>query len=132
MIHWELCKKLKFGHATKCYKHKTESFRKNDKKNLWLLRYKPLIMASDKCQLKKEDLPVDWVKINENEKREKYFDLVRELKKLWKMKNNSYSSCDWLIWNDPQKIGQELDALIILGRAETIQTTAFFLGRSEY
>ena len=36
MIHWELCKKLKFNHITKWYMHKPESVRKNEThKNLW-------------------------------------------------------------------------------------------------
>ena len=36
VIHWELCKKLKFDHTTKWYMHKSESFLENEMhKILW-------------------------------------------------------------------------------------------------
>ena len=36
VIHWELCKKLKFDHTTKWYMHKPESIQKNEThKILW-------------------------------------------------------------------------------------------------
>ena len=36
MIHWELCKKFKFDHTTRWYKHKLEPILENDThKILW-------------------------------------------------------------------------------------------------
>ena len=36
MIHWELCKKLKFDHTAKWYLHKLESFLENEThENIW-------------------------------------------------------------------------------------------------
>ena len=35
MIHWELCKKLKFDHTTKWYIHKLESVLENEKHKIW-------------------------------------------------------------------------------------------------
>ena len=36
VINWELCKRLKFDHTTKCYIHKQVSVRKNEThKILW-------------------------------------------------------------------------------------------------
>ena len=56
------------------------------------------------------------VKLKENEKKDKYLNLARELKKLWYMK----------VMIIPIVIGliQELEDLEITGRVETIQTTA--------
>ena len=36
MIHWELCKKLKFGRAVKCYMHKPEFVFVNESDNIIL------------------------------------------------------------------------------------------------
>ena len=43
VIHWELCKKLKFDHSTKWYMHKPESILENEtQKSSEILRYKQI------------------------------------------------------------------------------------------
>ena len=44
------------------------------------------------------------VKLREREKREKYLDLVRKLKKT--MEHESVTNCNWCARNNPQKIGK--------------------------
>ena len=36
MIHWELCKRLKFGHADKWYMYKPESVQRNEPHKIFL------------------------------------------------------------------------------------------------
>ena len=100
VIYWELCKK--FNHTTKWYMNKPESVLKKETQNiLWdfEIQINSLISArrSDLITVNKKKKqwisrfvdfvhPVDHrVKIKENEKRNDYLDLARELKKLWNM-----------------------------------------------
>ena len=39
------------------------------------------------------------VKIKENEKRDKYLDFVRELKKVIEHENDGDTNCNWKTWN---------------------------------
>ena len=39
------------------------------------------------------------VKIEENEKRDKYLDLARELKKAVEHESNNVTNCNWNVWN---------------------------------
>ena len=43
------------------------------------------------------------IKLKECEKRDKYLDLARELKKLWNMKGDNYTNCDWLPFSSVTK-----------------------------
>ena len=43
------------------------------------------------------------IKLKESEKKNKYLNLARELKKLWNMKG-SYTNHDWCFWNSHQRI----------------------------
>ena len=59
-----------------------------------------------------------WVKIKENEKRDRYLNLARELKTKKKaMEQEGYgdTNCNWRTWNNPQRGLKELK---IGGRAE--------------
>ena len=66
MIHWELCKKLKFHHTIKWYKHNPEHVLENDAHKILkdfeiqtvhlILVRKPDLMMINK-NLKKENLP---------------------------------------------------------------------------
>ena len=53
----------------------------------------------------------DRLKIKVNEKRNKYLDLVRELKKAIKHDRNGDTRCNWCAWNDPQKFGKWVEKL---------------------
>ena len=38
------------------------------------------------------------IKLKEYEKKDKYLDLVRELKKTMEHEGDNYTSCDWYFW----------------------------------
>ena len=99
-----MCKKLKFDHANKLYMHNPEPVLENEThKLLWdfdiqtdhliSARRPDLIIINKKKKKKKICKIVDFavpadhkIKLKECEKRDKYLDLARELKKLWNMK----------------------------------------------
>ena len=100
-IHWEMCKKLKFDHTNKWYMHNQESVLGNETHELlWDsdIETDHLISARrpDLIIINKQErtysivdfaLPADHrVKLKECEKRDKYHDLARELKKPRNMK----------------------------------------------
>ena len=64
------------------------------------------------------------VKLNEGEKKNKYLDFVRELKKLWNMKVTVIPIVTGALGTVTKGLVLILDDLKIRGRAETIQTTA--------
>ena len=90
VIHWELCKKLNNEHTDKRYEQNTEIVSKKEtNKVLRDIEIKNLIPAWQKKKKKKKRtsrivdfaVPADFkVKVKENEKRDKYLDLSRELK----------------------------------------------------
>ena len=101
VIHWEMYKKFKFDHANKWYMHKPEPVLENEtRKILWdfeiqtghlILARRPdqEIVNKEKrtCRIVDFTVPADHsVKLKDNEKRDKYLDLARELKKLWNIK----------------------------------------------
>ena len=99
VIHWEMCKKLKFDHANKWYIHNQAPVLQNDThKLLWYTNGSPNLGQkarpyNNQQQKKKICKIVDFavpavqrIKLKECEKRDKYLDLARELKKLWNMK----------------------------------------------
>ena len=70
-------------------------------------------------------VPADHrVKLKESEKRDKYLDLARELKKLWNMKVMVTSTLTGAFGTVNKGLVLELQDLEIRGRVETIQTTA--------
>ena len=100
VIHWEMCKKFKFDHADKWYLHNPAPVLENDThKLLWdfdiqtdrliAARRPDLIIINKKkkkkiCKVVDFAVPADHrIKLKEWEKRDKYVDLARELKKLW-------------------------------------------------
>ena len=52
---------------------------------------------------------VHWVKIKENENRDNYLNLARELKKKKAVEHegNSDTNYNWCTWNGPQRLGKE-------------------------
>ena len=80
VIHWELCKKLRFNRTTKCYIDKLESLLKNEThKNHWDFE----IQTDHRIEVNHR------VKIKENEKGGKYLDLARELNRVMKLECDS-------------------------------------------
>ena len=95
VIHWELCKKLKFDHRNKWNMYNLESVLENDTHKLcWDFEIKmdhqfsatrpDLIIINKKARnyrIMDFAVPADHrIKLKECEKRDKYWDLVRELK----------------------------------------------------
>ena len=100
VIDWELGKKLKFDHTNKWYVRNPKSVLENDThKLLWdfeiqtdhqiSARRPDLIVINKQKTYRIVDFAVladHRVKLQECEKRDRYLDLARELKKLWNMK----------------------------------------------
>ena len=98
-IHWEMCKKFKFDHSNKWYMHKPAHVINNTHKLLWdfdiktnhliSARRPDLIIINKKKRefVKLWTIPNDhWIKLKESEKKDKYLDPARELKKKWNVK----------------------------------------------
>ena len=72
-------------------------------------------------------IPTDhWVKLKESEKRDKYLDLARELKKLWNMKVTVQPIDIGALSTVTKRLVKGLENLKIRRRVETIQTTTVF------
>ena len=56
------------------------------------------------------------VKLKESERRDKYDDLARELKKTMEHESDVGTHCNWCSWNHPQRVGKETG---ILGNTRT-------------
>ena len=63
------------------------------------------------------------VKVKESEKKDKYLDLARELKKLWNIKVTFIPIIIDALGTVTERLLKGLEDLKIRGRAETIQTT---------
>ena len=122
-IHWELCKKLKFDHSNKRYMHNPESVLENPQISA---RRPALIIISKKtCRIVNFAVPADHrVKLKECEKKDKYFDLAWELKRLWKMKVTMIPIVIGALGTVTKGLVKGLEDLEIRGRFETIQNTA--------
>ena len=69
-------------------------------------------------------LPADHrIKLKESEKKDKYFDLARELKKLWNMKARIIPIVISAFGTVTKGLLKGLEDLVVGGRMETIQTT---------
>ena len=70
-------------------------------------------------------VPADrWIKLKECEKKDKYLDLARELKKLWNMKVTIIPIMIGAFGTVTKWLLKGLDDLEVGGRVETIQTIA--------
>ena len=116
LIHWETCKKSKFNHTNKWYMHNPEPVLENDThKLLWdfdiqtdhlISARRPDLIIINKKKKKRICKIVDFavqadhrIKLKECEKRDKYLDLARELKKTMEHKGDNYTNCDWFLWH---------------------------------
>ena len=139
VIHWEMGKKFKFDRANKWYMHNPAPVLENDThKLLWdfdiqsdhliSARTPDLIIINKKrkiCKIVDFAVPADHsVKLKECEKRDKYLDLARELKKLWNMKVTIIPIVIGASDTVTKGLLKDLKDLQVGGGVETIQTTA--------
>ena len=138
VIHWEMCKKLKFGPTNKWYMHNPTSVLENDThKLLWdfdiqtdhlisARRLDLMIINKKKRTSKIVDfaVPADHkIKLKECEKKYKYLDLSRELKKLWNIKVTIISIVIGAFGLVTKGLLKGLEDLEVGRRVDTIQTT---------
>ena len=70
-------------------------------------------------------VPADLrIKLKECEKRDKYLDLARELKKLWSVQVTITPVFNYAFGTVTKELLKDLEDLEVGGRMETIQTTA--------
>ena len=101
VIHWEMCKKFKYDHTNKWYMHSPALVLENSTHKLLrdfdiytdhrisTRRLDLIIINIEKrtCKIVDFAVPADHrIKLKDSEKKDKYLDLARELKKLWNMK----------------------------------------------
>ena len=78
------------------------------------------------CRIVDFVIPADHsVKLKESEKREKYLDHARKLKRLWNMKVTVIPLVIGVLVRVTKGLVQELEYFEIRGRVETIQTKAY-------
>ena len=140
VVHWEMCKKFRFHH--KWYMHNLASVRENDTHKLpWdfdiqtdhlISARRPdliIIKRKKKKDRKKICKTVDFavladhtIKLKECEKKDKYLDLARELKKLWNMKVTIIPVVIDAFGTVTKGLLKGLEDLEVGERVETIQT----------
>ena len=108
MIHWELCKKWNLTILQNEIPKIRLDFEMQTDHIFPARRPEQLIIYKKKttCQI------VDFaVKIKENEKRDQYLDLARELKKGMEHENDGDNYCNCCAWNGPQRMGKGIGRL---------------------
>ena len=134
-----MCKKFTFDHVNKWYRHNPAPVLEDDShKLLWdfniqtdhliSARRSDLIIINKKkkiCKIVDFAVPADHrIKLKECEKRDKYLDLARELKKLGNMKVTIILTVIGAFGTVTKGLLKGLEDLEVGGREETIQTTA--------
>ena len=135
-----IIKKFKFDHTNKWYMYNPAPVLENDlHKLLWdydiqtdhliPARRPDLIIISKKkkrtCKIVDFAVPADHrIKQKEIEKKDKYLDLARELKKLWNMQVKIIPIVIGAFGTVTKGLLKGLEDLEVGGRVETIQTTA--------
>ena len=114
VIDWEMGKKFQFDHTNKWYMHNLALFLESDThKFLWDFHIHRSPNLSQKtrpynnqqkkriCKIVDFAVPADHrIKLKECEKKDKYLDLARELKKLWNMKVTIVPIVIWCFWHN--------------------------------
>ena len=121
VIHLVLYKKLKFNHTNQLYMQNSESVQENETHNfLWnfeiltdhlISARLPVITNKKKrtCQIVDFAISTEHgVKLTESEKKEKYTDLARELKKTVHYKSDSDTNSNWCSWYSHQRIDTDI------------------------
>ena len=135
VIHWKICKKCKFDHTNKWYMYNPAPVLENDTHKLLLdfniqtdhlipARRPDLIIINKKkkrtCKIVDFAVPDDYrVKLKECEKKDKYLDLARELKKLWNMQVTSIPIVIGAFGTVTKGLLKGLEDLEVGGRVET-------------
>ena len=134
-----MCRKFQFDHANKWYMHNPVPVLENDShKLLWDFniqtdhlipaRRPDLIIINKRkriCKTVDFAVPADHrINLKESEKKDKYFDLARELKKLWNMKVMIEPIVIGALDTITKGLLKGLEDLEVSGRLKTIQTTA--------
>ena len=138
VIHREMCKKFKFGHTNKWYMRKQASILENDThKFLWdsdtqtghliSARQPDFIIINKKrkriYKIADFAVPADHrIRLKELEKKDKYLELARELKKLWNMKVIIIPIVIGALGTVTKGLLKGMEDLEIKGLVETIQT----------
>ena len=71
-------------------------------------------------------IPADYKEIKEIEKRDKYLDLARELKKVMEHESDGDTIYNWCVWNGPQKFPKGT------GRIENRRSALLRLAREDF
>ena len=139
VIHREMCWKFQFDHTNKWYMHNPAPVLENDShKLLWDFNIqtdhlipgrRPDLIIIDKrkriCKIVDFAVPEDHkINLKESEKKDKYFDLARKLKKLWNMKVTILPIVIGALGTITKGLLKGLEDLEVGRRVETIQTTA--------
>ena len=140
VIHWEMCKKFKWDHTNKWYTHNSAPVLENDThKLLWDFNIQTdhqiparrpdlkIIKKKKKriCKIDDFAVPADHrINLKESEKKDKYLDLARELKKLWNMKVTIEPIVIGALGTITKGLLKGREDLEVGGRVETIQMTA--------
>ena len=139
VIHWDMCKKFKYDHTNKSYMHNPAPVSEIDTYKLqWdfdihtdhliSARRPDLIIINKKkrtCKVVDFAVLADHrIKLKECEKKEKYLDLARELKKLWNMLMTIIPIVIGAFKTVTKGLPKGLEDLEVGERVETIQTTA--------
>ena len=136
MIHWELCKELKFDHTSKWYIYNQESVLEKATQKLlrdFEIQTDHLILArqpdhiiininnnnnnnnnNKKRPYKNVDfaVPADHrVKLKESKKKDNYQDLAWEWRKTVEHESDSDPNCNWCCWYRHQRIGKRTGGL---------------------
>ena len=119
VIHWEMCKKLKFDHTNKWYMYNPAPILENaTHKLLWDFniqtdhlipaRRPDLIIINKKertCKIVDFAVPADHrIKLKECEKGISTSTLLGNWKKPWNMQVTVYTNCNWCVWNSNKRI----------------------------
>ena len=139
VIHWKLCKKLKFDNTNKWNMLNPESVLENGTYKLlwdfeiqtdhliWFRRPDHIIINKKErtCKIVACAVPADHIeKLKERKKRDEYLDIARKLKKPRNMKVTIIPIVINALGTVTKGLVQGLADLDIMGRVETIQTTA--------
>ena len=139
VIHWEMCRKFQFDRTNKWYKHSPAPDLENDSHNLlWDFNVQtdhliparipdPIIINKKKriCKIVDFAAPADHrINLKEGEKKDKYLDLARELKKLWNMKVTIVPIVIGALGTVTKGLLKGLEDLEVGGLVEIIQMTA--------
>ena len=134
-----MCRKFQFDYTNKWYMHNPVPVLENDSyKLLWdfniqtdhliSARRPDLIIINTKkriCKIVDFAVPANHrINLKESEKKDKYLDLARELKKLWNMKVTIVPIVIGALGTITKGLLKGLENLEVGGRVETIQVTA--------